>query len=134
MQQALPIHINWLMNSLADAWICLIGVFLLWLVGGRSARLLRRWHWGGFAVLAAWFIGQNLWVEMTIYHGQLAAGLALSWAPLAPTGPWFNPTIPLCGASVQLQTQLPWLLMTPLFYGLLIRVYQRYASEDPVSM
>lgn len=133
LQQAIPIHINWLVNSLVDAWICLVGTFLVWLAGGCTSRHFRRWHWGAFAVLAAWFIGQNLWVELTIYHTQLAAGLALSWAPLAPTGPWFNPAIAVGGASVQLQTQLPWLLMTPLFYGLLLRLYRRYASDESLS-
>jgi hypothetical protein len=29
---------------------------------------------------------------------------------------------------VQLQTQLPWLLMTPIYYWMLIRIYNRYQA------
>jgi hypothetical protein len=69
-------------------------------------------------------------VELYIYQQQLAGGLRLSWAPLIPTGPWFNPVvIDLGGRAVQLQTQWPWLLMTPIYYWLLIRIYRRFASH-----
>ncbi len=127
---AIPMHINWVLNSLADATaIGLTGVLLVWLVYGRSERAFIQWRWGAFFVLLAWFVGQNLFVELYIYQQQLAEGLRLSWAPLIPTGPWYNPVVlELDGRTVQLQTQLPWLLMTPIYYWMLIRIYRRFGS------
>lgn len=125
---AIPLHVNWVLNSLGDATsIGLFGVLLVWLFYGRSDRAFVRWRWGAFVILLVWFVGQNLWVELYVYQQQLAEGLRLSWAPLIPTGPWFNPTIfELGGRSAQLQTQLPWLLMTPIYYWMLIRIYNHY--------
>jgi hypothetical protein len=128
LSAAIPMHINWIVNSLGDAAaIGLTGVLLVWLCYGKSDRAFVRWHWGAFTVLLIWFVGQNLLVELFIYQQQLAEGLRLSWAPLIPTGPWYNPEIlEVGGKTVQLQTQLPWLLMTPLYYLLLIWMYRRY--------
>ncbi len=130
MNAAIPIHINWVLNSLADAVsIGLVGVLWVWLLYGRSTAAFTQWRWGAFFVLLIWFVGQNLWVELTIYQAQLAEGYQLSWAPLIPTGPWYNPVLfELDGRTVQLQTQLPWLLMTPLYYWMLITIYRRYAD------
>ncbi|MFK7975483.1 MAG: hypothetical protein AB8C02_05070 [Halioglobus sp.] len=126
LTNAIPIHINWLLNSLADASICLFGALLVWLAYGRKTEPFQRWHWGAFFIFASWFVGQNLWVELYIYQTQLAEGLRLSWAPLIPTGPWLNPVLfELQGRTVQLQTQLPWILMTPLFYWILIRQHRQ---------
>jgi hypothetical protein len=56
-------------------------------------------------------------VEMFLYHDQLAEGKPLSWAPLAPTGPWFNPVLfEFRDRTITLQGQIPWLLMGPLLY------------------
>ena len=130
LSTAIPIHLNWVLNSLADAAaIGLMGVFLVWLCYGRTDHAFVRWRWGAFGVLLVWFVGQNLFVELYIYQQQLAEGLRLSWAPLIPTGPWFNPTVlDIGGKTAQLQTQLPWLLMTPIYYLLLIWIYRRHAS------
>ena len=76
MNAAIPLHLNWVLNSMADAGsIGLLGAWLVWLVYGRSATALRRWHWGAFFVLLTWFIAQNLWVELRVYQAQLAEGL-----------------------------------------------------------
>jgi hypothetical protein len=130
LNRAIPQHINWLLNSLADAGaIGLVGVLLLWLCYGRSDRAFVRWHWGAFWILVLWFVGQNLYVELFVYQTQLAEGLRLSWAPLIPTGPWYNPTLfEVAGRTVQLQTQWPWLIMTPLYYWMLIRIYARMGT------
>jgi hypothetical protein len=127
---AIPMHINWLLNSLADAGaIGMLGVLLVRAAFGGSYRAFEGWHWGAFCLLLAWFVGQNLWVELFIYQEQLAEGLRLSWAPLIPTGPWFNPKLfELGGRTVQLQTQLPWLLMSPIYYWLAIRLYRRFGG------
>jgi hypothetical protein len=132
--QAIPIHINWILNSLGDAAaVGLSGVLLVWLCYGKTGRAFERWHWGAFTVFLLWFVGQNLLVELYVYQEQLAQGYRLSWAPLIPTGPWYNPTIfELAGRSVQLQTQLPWILMTPIYYYLLIRLYRR-SRVEPVG-
>jgi hypothetical protein len=130
MSAAIPIHINWILNSLGDASaIGLTGVLLVWLFYGRSNDAFTQWRWGAFVVLLVWFVGQNLLVEFFVYQQQLAEGLRLSWAPLIPTGPWFNPVVlEIGGRTAQLQTQLPWLLMTPIYYLLLIRIYRRFNS------
>jgi hypothetical protein len=132
LSAAIPMHINWMLNSLGDAAaVGLVGVLLVWLSYGRSDVAFRSWHWGAFTVFLLWFVGQNLLVELYVYQGQLAEGFRLSWAPLIPTGPWYNPTLfKLGGRTVQLQTQLPWLLMTPLYYVLVIGFYNRYDTTD----
>ena len=48
-----------------------------------------------------------------------------SWAPLMPAGPWWNPKMPFVnGSTLTLQNQSAWLLMTPIFYGLVIKLYR----------
>jgi hypothetical protein len=128
----LPYHLNWLLNSLVDAGsICLGGILLLHIILGTSSNHLDQWRWSAFFILLAWFIGQNVLVEMFLYHDQLAVGKALSWAPLAPTGPWFNPILfEFMDRTITLQGQLPWLIMTPLFYAALIR-YQKIGVARP---
>jgi len=128
----IPTHVNWLLNSLADAGsICLGGLLLVWRAFGRNGGVFRRWHWGAFALLLAWFIGQNVFVEMFLYHDQLAVGKPISWAPLAPTGPWFNPTLfEFRDRTITLQGQIPWLLMGPLFYAALIAYLKRRDVDE----
>jgi len=63
---------------------------------------------------------------MFLYHDQLAEGKALSWAPLVPTGPWFNPTLfKFKDRTITFQGQVSWILMTPLLYGSLITYLNR---------
>jgi hypothetical protein len=51
-------------------------------------------------------------------------------APLAPTGPWWNPTLfSVAGRSVRFQTQIPWLLMTPLFYLIVLACYRNLGEH-----
>ena len=118
----LPKSINWLMNSLADGGaICLGGLWLMWLATGKDSAVFKSWHWGAFGVLLVWCVGQNLVVELFLYHDQLANGKVLSWAPLAPSGPYFNPTLfELNERGVRLQTQIPWLVFPFLLYQAVI--------------
>jgi len=122
LNAAIPMHLNWVLNSLADAGsICLVGLWFVRIWIGDPAKVFSRWHWGAFALLLVWFLAQNILVEMFLYHDQLAEGKPLSWAPLAPTGPWLNPTLfEFNGRTITLQGQIPWLLMTPLFCGALV--------------
>jgi hypothetical protein len=133
----IPQNINWLLNSLADAGaIGLMGVLLTWLILGRRDHFMQQWHWGAFCILFVWFVGQNLFVELYVYQQQLAEGYRLSWAPLMTTGPWYNPVLfTIDGRGAQLQTQLPWILMTPIYYWLLIVCYrgrEKVAAADVV--
>jgi len=123
LNQLIPVHLNWVLNSLADAGaICCGGLFLAWLILGRKSEGFKTWRWSVFGLLLVGFIGQNILVEMYLYHDQLSVDKPLSWAPLAPTGPWFNPLLwEYDGRSIMFQSQLPWLIMTPLVYLELIR-------------
>ena len=113
----IPQNINWIVNSLADAGIGVNGLLYVWLFSSLRSSILSKWSWKEVIILASFFLLQNLVVELYIYQAQLAAGYQLSWAPLAPTGPWWNPVLfSIAGKSVHLHTQLPWLIMTPLFY------------------
>jgi len=128
----IPMHANWLLNSLADAGtVVLGGLWLMWRHAKRDGSVFRRWDWGAFAVLVAWLIGQNVFVEMFLYHDQLAAGKPLSWAPLVPTGPWLNPTFfEFRDRTITLQGQVSWLLMAPLLYGSVIAYLRRVDEKE----
>ncbi len=133
LSASIPIHVNWLLNALADAGsICLPGLLVAWLLLARRGRIFRAWSWAAFAVLLAFFVGQNVFVEMFLYHDQLAEGKALSWAPLAPTGPWLNPTLfTFRDRTLTLQGQISWLLMAPLFYAGVVRyVGERHPQDE----
>ena len=119
LTQRLPLHLNWILNSLADAGaISCGGLLAVWLLSGRKATLCTHWRHSVFLCLLFLYIGQNILVEMFLYHDQLEVGKPLSWAPLSPFGPWWNPVLfEFQGRTITLQGQLPWLFMTPLFYA-----------------
>ena len=131
LNQYLPIHINWLLNSLADAGsITLVGLWLMWLVSGKHPRVFQHWHWGAFGVFMIWCLAQNIIVEMFLYHDQLAVGKSLSWAPLAPGGPWWNPLLfEFRGRTITFQGQVPWLLAPWLIYGGVIVLARKSANQ-----
>tara|TARA_B110000003_G_scaffold152247_1_gene152954 strand:- start:1925 stop:2536 length:612 start_codon:yes stop_codon:yes gene_type:complete len=120
LNQLIPKNINWLMNSLADAGtICLGGILLTGKLLRSDRTVFNQWNYGAFIILLIWCIGQNVFVEIFLYHDQLSVGKDLSWAPLAPTGPWMNPILfQFDDRTVTLHGQIPWLLMTPILYKL----------------
>ena len=122
LNQWIPIHTNWLLNSMADAGtISLGGLWLMWRYSGKNYQVFQQWNWAAFSILLVWCITQNLLVELFLYYDQLSEGKLLSWAPLAPTGQFFNPLLfEFNGRSVMLQTQLPWLIMAPVLYKTVI--------------
>ena len=126
----IPMHLNWLLNSLADAGtISMGGLWLMWKYSKQNVQVFEQWNWGAFSILLIWCITQNLFVELFLYHDQLSEGKSLSWAPLAPTGQFFNPVLfELNGRSVMFQTQLPWLIMAPILYKLTILLARRTVS------
>lgn len=126
----IPMHLNWLLNSLADAGtISMGGLWLMWKYSKQNIQVFEQWNWGAFSILLIWCITQNLFVELFLYHDQLSEGKSLSWAPLAPTGQFFNPLLfEFNGRSVMFQTQLPWLIMAPILYKLTILSARRTVS------
>ncbi|MDG1079287.1 MAG: hypothetical protein P8P12_04040 [Porticoccaceae bacterium] len=134
LNQMIPLHINGLLNSLADAGtICCGGLLLVWLLMGRGDSVYREWNWRVFSLLMVIFIGQNIFVEMFLYRDQLADGKHLSWAPLSPLGMWFDPILfQFNDRSIRLSSQLPWLILTPLLYLGLIRLLPQSKSSQNV--
>ena len=118
LNQWIPIHLNWLLNSMADSGtISLGGLWLMWKCSGKNSQIFQQWSWPAFSILFIWCIAQNLFVELFLYHDQLSKGKLLSWAPLSPTGQFYNPLLfEFNQRSVMLQTQLPWLIMSPILY------------------
>ena len=114
----LPIHINWLMNSLADAGtITLGGLWLMWRFTGKDLNIFTYWNWKAFLIFMIWCITQNILVEMFLYHDQLSIGKDLSWAPLSPLGPYINPILlEFNNRSLMLQTQIPWIVLPAFIY------------------
>jgi hypothetical protein len=134
MSEAIPLHLNWVLTSLFDAAICVIALYLVWLVAGRKDSAFEHFRWPALLVLFIVFVGQNVYVEYVI-HDQVKPGLPLSWAPLIPTGPWFNFVLfEINGRAITLQTQLPWVLMVPVFIWLVRWCRGRYGElEVPVA-
>jgi hypothetical protein len=120
----LPKNINWLMNSMGDAGAVLLGgVWLMWASHRKDERVFKEWKWSAFCVLLIWCISQNILVEMFLYHDQLAEGKPLSWAPLSPLGPYFNPILfEFNDRTIMLQSQMPWLILPWFFYRTLINL------------
>ena len=137
LNRMIPMHINWLMNSLADAGsVCLFGLWLMWRAAGRDHRVFEQWQWWPFVVLVAWCISQNIFVEMFLYHDQLATGKPLSWAPLVPTGPWWNPILfEFRDRTITLQGQVSWLLTPWILYAATTAYVRRWkaAGTHPVE-
>ena len=127
LNQWIPIHLNWLLNSMADAGtISLGGLWLMWKYSGKSSQVFQQWSWPAFSILFVWCIAQNLFVELFLYHDQLSEGKLLSWAPLSPTGQFYNPQLfEFNQRSVMFQTQLPWLIMSPILYKAAIIMARR---------
>ena len=120
----LPKNINWLMNSMGDAGTVLLGgVWLMWISHKKDERVFKEWKWSAFCILLIWCISQNILVEMFLYYDQLAEGKPLSWAPLSPLGPYFNPILlEFNDRTIMLQSQIPWLILPWFFYRTLINL------------
>ncbi|MAU64026.1 MAG: hypothetical protein CMC38_06785 [Flavobacteriaceae bacterium] len=118
---AIPVNINWLLNSLADVLIVWIGLFFVKTYYKNKKSPFIKWEWGAFFILLIWFIVQNIYVEAFFYHLQLGSNGDLSWAPLQPLGSWYNPTLfKILGNPITFQTQSCWIIITPIIYYLSI--------------
>lgn len=119
---AIPMNINWLLNSLADVLIVWIGLFLVKFLYRNKKSPFLKWNWGAFTIFLLWFVIQNIYIEAFFYNLQLGSNGDLSWAPLHPLGSSFNPTLfKIAGRPITLQAQSSWVLMTPIIY--LISIY-----------
>ena len=120
----LPKNINWLMNSMGDAGAVLCGgVWLMWITHKKDPIVFKKWKWSAFSIFLIWCIGQNILVEMFLYHDQLADDKLLSWAPLSPFGPYFNPILfEFNDRSIMLHSQMPWLILPWFFYRTIINL------------
>ena len=89
----------------------------------KNNSIFYKWNWKCFFILLAIFISQNILVEMFLYHDQLAEGKSLSWAPLSPFGPYFNPVLfEFNERTIMLQSQMPWMILPWFFYRTLINL------------
>tara|TARA_B100001057_G_scaffold422227_1_gene443634 strand:- start:6670 stop:7296 length:627 start_codon:yes stop_codon:yes gene_type:complete len=123
---AIPLHLNWLLNSLADVLVVWVGLFLLKIIYTNSSPFLK-WKWRAFFILLLWFVAQNIYVEAFLYHLQLGSNGDISWAPFHPLGSSFNPILfEIMGRPITLQAQSSWILMTPLIYYLSIYFYKKF--------
>ena len=133
LTQRIPLHLNWILNSLADAGaICCGALLLVWVGGGRQRGVFRDWNWPVFWFLMLFFVVQNVLVELFLYHDQLSLGKLLSWAPLSPLGSWVNPVLfQFNERVVSLQSQITWVIMTPIFYAGVLRYVRK--KERPTA-
>ena len=123
---AIPLHINWLVNSLADTGIVWFAIILVYWLFPKRAENYQEFSYLFFTVFFVWFMGQNFIVETIIYHNQVGGDALLSWAPLMPLGSFFNPTLMSFGErEITLQSQSAWLIGTPLFYFISIYFYKK---------
>ena len=76
------------------------GVWLMWITHKKDPIVFKKWKWSAFSIFLIWCIGQNILVEMFLYHDQLADDKLLSWAPLSPFGPYFPKRGPIIMAPV----------------------------------
>jgi hypothetical protein len=109
---------------MGDAGAVLLGgAWLMWITHKKNLMIFKKWNWTAFVVLYIWCVSQNIFVEMFLYHDQLADGKPLSWAPLSPFGPYFNPVLfEFNERTIMLQSQIPWMILPWFFYGTLINL------------
>jgi len=128
---AIPQDLNWVLNSLGDVFIVWIGLFLVKKIFNKTINPFEKWNWSVFFVFLFWFVGQNIYVEVFIYHLQLGVSGDLSWGPLMPLGSYYNPTLfEIYGRPVTFQSQLTWVLMTPIVYLLAIYLNNKSTNQN----
>ncbi len=127
----IPQDINWILNSMADAGtISIGGIILIWLIFKKQSHFFESWNWKYFTALLIFALSQNILVELFLYFDQLSIGKQISWAPFSPLGNFLNPLLySYSDRSIMLQTQIPWLIMTPLLYGYVVLSYKRLYKE-----
>jgi hypothetical protein len=124
---AIPINLNFILNSLGDVLVVWIGLFLVKLAYKNNDSPFVKWKWGAFFIFLSWFIVQNIYIEAFFYDLQIGSNGDLSWAPLQPLGSWFNPVLfKIAGNPITLQAQTSWIIMTPVVYFITIFFKSKY--------
>jgi hypothetical protein len=124
---AIPINLNFILNSLGDVLVVWIGLFLVKLAYKNNDAPFVKWKWGAFFIFLSWFIVQNIYIEAFFYDLQIGSNGDLSWAPLQPLGSWFNPVLfKIVGNPITLQAQTSWIIMTPVVYFITIFFKSKY--------
>ena len=127
---AIPSQINWLTNSIVDTGVAWLGIILVGIYYKNSPAPFEKFLWPAFFILLTWFLAQNIWVEVILYFGQVGGDTRLSWAPLMPLGPWFNPILFSFGErEISFQGQSPWIIVTPIYYYLMIYFYKKTGGK-----
>jgi len=126
----IPQDINWILNSMADAGaISIGGIVLIWLIFKKQIHFFESWNWKYFTGLLIFTLSQNIFVELFLYFDQLSIGKQISWAPFSPLGNSLNPLLYSYNErSIMLQTQIPWLIMTPVLYGYAIKSFTKFTK------
>ena len=126
MTCAIPMEINWLVNSLADTGIVWFAIILVFWIFPKRALEYEKFHLMILFIFFTWFMGQNFLVEAVIYHNQVGGDAEISWAPLMPFGPYFNPTLLNFGErDITLQSQSAWIIGTIVFYSISVYFYKK---------
>ena len=126
MTCAIPMEINWLVNSLADTGIVWFAIILVYWIFPKRALEYEKFQLVFLSIFFAWFMGQNFLVEAVIYHNQVGGDAVISWAPLMPFGPYFNPTLINFGErDITLQSQSAWIIGTIVFYSISVYFYKK---------
>ena len=126
MTCAIPMEINWLVNSLADTGIVWFAIILVYWIFPKRALEYEKFQLVFLSMFFIWFMGQNFLVEAVIYHNQVGGDAEISWAPLMPFGPYFNPTLINFGErDITLQSQSAWIIGTIVFYSISVYFYKK---------
>jgi hypothetical protein len=126
MTCAIPMEINWLVNSLADTGIVWFAIILVYWIFPKRGLEYEKFQLVFLSMFFIWFMGQNFLVEAVIYHNQVGGDAEISWAPLMPFGPYFNPILISFGdRDITLQSQSAWIIGTIVFYSISVYFYKK---------
>ena len=127
---AIPSQINWLTNSIVDTGVAWLGIILVGIYYKNSPAPFEKFLWPAFFILLVWYVGQNIWVEMILYHNQIGNDARISWGPLMTLGPWYNPTLFSFGErEATLQSQGVWFISTFMIYYIAIFNHRRFKGN-----
>ena len=88
----------------------------MWITHKKNLMIFKKWNWTAFVVLYIWCVSQNIFVYVFVPR-SISGWKALSWAPLSPFGPYFNPVLfEFNERTIMLQSQIPWMILPWFFY------------------
>jgi len=82
LNRAIPAHVNWIVNSLYDAAICLTGLLWVWLAGGKTLRLF---HSINVWVIVILFLLSPKWIDtITLFGATMKFHVQMTWVLMVP--------------------------------------------------